>query len=78
MNVDHIAEHGLTSDDYERLFRTASDHDRDRDHPDRWVAEGRLRGKRYRLIYAILEGTVVYPIVVFPITGFPISRRGLR
>jgi hypothetical protein len=73
MNVDHIAEHGLNTDDYERLFRSASDHDRDRDHPDLGSQRGRLRGIRYRLIYAILDGTVV-----FPITGFPISRRGLR
>ena len=77
-NIDHIAEHGLIPADWETLFFSAPDHDRDKEHSELWVAEGRLRGRRYRIVYKLLEGTVIFPVLVFPITGFPITRRGLR
>lgn len=77
-NVDHIAEHGLAPDDWEALFLSAPDHDHDKEHAELWVAEGRLRGCRFRIVYMLLEGSVIYPVLVFPITGFPITRRGLR
>ena len=41
------------------------------------VAEGRVRGRLYRIVYAIEDETVI-PIAILPITGFPIARRGLR
>jgi hypothetical protein len=77
-NVDHIAEHGLIPADWEALFHSAPDHDHDKEHSELWVAEGRLRGQLYRIVYNIFDGTVIYPILIFPITGFRILRRGLR
>lgn len=41
------------------------------------VAEGRVRGRRFRIIYTIVDGGVILPLTVFPITGFPIKRRGV-
>jgi hypothetical protein len=71
-----MAEHGLAPNDWEALFFSAPDHDKE--HDELWVAEGRLQGRRFRIVYMLLEGTVIYPVLVFPITGFPITRRGLR
>jgi hypothetical protein len=79
-NAEHVAEHGLSTGEWESIFHSAPDHDQDRDRerPESWVAEGRFRVRYYRISCALLEGTVVFPVLVYPITGFPISRRGLR
>ena len=78
MNVEHITANGMTTDDWESIFSTAPDHDSDKDDPSGLGCRGsRLHGKLYRIVYQILDGTVVFPIFVEPITGFKISRRGL-
>jgi hypothetical protein len=42
------------------------------------LAEGRVRGQLFRILYTILEDGSVIPLTILPITGFPIERRGLR
>jgi len=42
------------------------------------LAEGRVRGQLFRILYTILEDCSVVPMTILPITGFPIERRGLR
>ena len=78
MNVGHIAAHELTTSTWESVYHDAPDHDHDKDDPELWVAEGRHSGQLYRIVYLVLDGTVVMPILIQPITGFPIHRRGLR
>jgi hypothetical protein len=78
LNVEHIAAHGLSTGEWEALFFSAPDHDHDQERAGSRVAEGRHRGRRFRIVYDILEGTVVYPVLVFRVTGFRIARRGLR
>lgn len=76
-NVDHIASHGMTTDQWEAVFRHALVHEPDKDQTDALVAEGRFRGRLYRIVYGVV-GETVMPITIIPITGFPITRRGLR
>jgi hypothetical protein len=76
-NIDHIAAHGLTTDLWEAVFHRAVVHEPDKDDAEAMVAEGRIRGRLYRIVYGI-DGELVMPITIIPITGFPITRRALR
>ena len=77
-NLEHIAEHGMTSTLWEEVFHRATRHAPDKDDVTVTVAEGRVRGRWYRLLYAVLEDGAIVPLTVLPMTGFPIERRGLR
>ncbi len=76
--MEHIAEHGMTSTLWEEVFHRATRHAPDKDDVTVTVAEGRVRGRWYRLLYAVLEDGAIVPLTVLPMTGFPIERRGLR
>lgn len=76
-NLEHIAAHGMTPDLWEEVYHRALRRAPDKDDQAVMVAEGRARGRAYRIVYAI-EGDVVVPLTILPITGFPIERRGLR
>ncbi len=73
-NLEHIAAHGMTPDLWEQVFHHVTHRIPDKEDP---TAEGRVRRRLYRIVYAI-ENDVVVPITILPITGFPIERRGLR
>ena len=75
-NIDHIAEHGLTTALWEAVFHAINQDDTDKDDPSIHVAEGRVKGVLYRIVYQIDDETII-PVTIFPITGFPITRRGL-
>jgi hypothetical protein len=76
-NMDHIASHGMTTDLWEEVYFNSTILDEDKEDPSAFVAEGRVRGVLYRIVYG-LDDEVVMPIAIIPITGFPINRRGLR
>ena len=76
-NVDHIARHGMSTDLWEEVYFNSTIMDEDKEDPTAFVAEGRVRGKLYRIIYG-RDDEVVFPIAIIPIAGFPINRRGLR
>jgi hypothetical protein len=77
-NLEHIAEHGMTSALWEHVFKVATRRGPDKDDATVIVAEGRARGQLYRLFYSVLEDGTVLPLTILPITGFPIERRALR
>jgi hypothetical protein len=76
-NVEHIAENGMTTDLWEEVYHRATRRALDKDDATVVVAEGRARGKKYRIIYSIEDGEVI-PMSIIPITGFSTERRGLR
>jgi hypothetical protein len=67
----------MTSTLWEEVYHHTTRRAPDKDDPTVTVAEGRVQGRAYRIIYAV-DGDVVVPLTVLPITGFPIERRGLR
>lgn len=77
-NLEHIAEHGMTPALWEEVFRRKTQHGPDKDDQTVTIAEGRVRGQRYRILYAVLDDGAIMPLTVLPITGYPIERRGLR
>lgn len=77
-NREHILAHGMTSDLWEEVYHRALRQAPDKDDPSVTVAEGRARGKLYRIIYVVLDDGCVVPMSILPITGFPIERRALR
>jgi hypothetical protein len=77
-NLEHIAEHGMTADLWEAVFAQATRHGPDKDDATVTLAEGRVRGQLYRILYTVLEDGTIMPLTILPITGFPIERRGLR
>lgn len=76
-NLEHIAAHGMTPGLWEEVYHRAMRRVPDKDDQSVMVAEGRVQGRAYRIVYAI-EGDVIVPLTILPITGFPIERRGLR
>lgn len=73
-NRTHLARHGVDPDTAECIL-TAEDRllfavD---DDPGRFIAEGTVEGKTYRLVYA-LSG----PDLVYPITAFRIAQKRRR
>ena len=77
-NVDHLAERGMTPELWEEVYRRASRRGADKDDPTILIAEGRVSGGWYRIVYAVLDDGSIIPVTILPITGFPIERRGLR
>jgi hypothetical protein len=77
-NVDHITEHGMSTDLWESVYWAATRRGADKDDPTIMVAEGTVDHRLYRIIYAILDQEHIIPVSIFPVTGFPIKRRGLR
>ncbi len=77
-NLEHIAEHGMTQALWEEVFHAATRHGPDKDDATVTVAEGRVSGQWYRILYVILDDGSVIPLTILPITGFTIERRGLR
>jgi hypothetical protein len=77
-NLEHIAEHGMTSDLWEEAYHRATRHGPDKDDPTVTIAEGQAQGRLYRIIYSICDDGSVIPLTILPITGFPIERRALR
>jgi len=72
-NTAHLAQHGVTRGLAERLF-TAEDRlmfavD---DDPARFIIEGSVETKTYRMVFALVGGDEVYPITMFRIAS---SRR---
>ena len=49
-------------------------HEPDKDDAEAMVAEGRIRGQLYRIVYGI-DRELDMPITIIPITGFPFTRR---
>jgi hypothetical protein len=72
-----VPEYGMTTDLWEEVYFSSTILDEDKDEPGAFVAEGRVGGKLYRIVYGH-DDEVVMPIAIIPITGFPINRRGLR
>jgi hypothetical protein len=77
-NVEHIEHHGLTPDLWERVYFAATRRQCDKDDASVEVAEGRVAGCLYRIVYEVLRDLRRRRIEVFPITGFPISQPGLK
>ena len=77
-NLDHIAAHGMTPALWEQVYHRATSCGPDKDDATVMLAEGRVRGRLFRILYTILEDGSVIPLTILPITGFPIERRGLR
>ncbi len=77
-NLEHITAHGLTSALWEKVYGQATRRAPDKDDPAVTVAEGRVDGQLYRILYVILDDGSIVPVTILPITGFPIERRGLR
>jgi hypothetical protein len=75
-NVDHIRDHGLSTAMWEALYLNRQIEWVDKDDATITVAEARLAGWLYRIVYEEDDG--ITPIAVIPITGFPITRRALR
>jgi hypothetical protein len=61
-NIDHIAAHGLTTQQWESVFHNADRREEDKDEPSFVVAEGRLKKRLFRIVYE-LDGDVVVPIL---------------
>lgn len=76
-NIDHIRAHGMTPELWEMVFHHAHLRRPDKDDPSLFTAEGRARGKLFRIVYGVDDDTII-PLSIIPITGFPIARRGLR
>lgn len=76
-NLEHIATHGMSPELWEEVYHRARRRMSDKDDASVMVAEGRARGRAYRIVYAIEDDAVV-PLTILPITGFPIARRSLR
>jgi len=76
-NIDQIRAHGMTPDTWEVVFHHANTPTPDKDDASVLVAEGRARGRLFRIAYSV-DGDSIIPLTVIPITGFPITRRGLR
>ena len=76
-NIDHIRRHGMTPELWERVYFAANRRQPDKDDATIEVAEGRVAGRLYRIVYEVLGDLRVRPIEIFPITGFPINRRKL-
>jgi hypothetical protein len=68
----------MTTDMWESVYRRAQRRAPDQEDPTVTVAEGRVHGRAYRIIYATLDDGCIVPMTIFPITGFPIERRGLH
>lgn len=77
-NVEHIEANGMTTDLWEAVYNKALRRAPDKDDPTVIVAEGRVQGRAYRIIYADLDDGGIVPLTIYPITGFPIERRALR
>jgi hypothetical protein len=63
---------------WEQVYHRATNRGPDKDDATVTLAEGRVHGRLYRILYAILDDGSVIPLTILPITGFPIERRGLR
>jgi hypothetical protein len=63
---------------WEQVYHRATSCGPDKDDATVMLAEGRVRGRLFRILYTILEDGSVIPLTILPITGFPIERRGLR
>jgi hypothetical protein len=61
-NIDHIAAHGMTTQQWESVFHNADRREEDKDEPSFVVAEGRLKKRLFRIVYE-LDGDVVVPIL---------------
>jgi hypothetical protein len=77
-NIEHILRHGLTPKLWEQVFFAATRRQADADDATIEVAEGRVVGCLYRIVYEVLGSLRVRPIEIFPITGFPVRRRDLE
>jgi hypothetical protein len=77
-NLEHLARHRMTSDLWEQVYGRATNRSLDKDDATVIVAEGRVHGRLYRILYAILIDGSVLPLTILPITCYPIERRGLR
>lgn len=75
MNVDHIADHGLTTDMWEAVFMAAQEWFQDKDDATIAVAEARIPSGLFRIVWAWDGDHHIVPITVIPITGFRITRR---
>lgn len=72
-NIAHIARHGLTPELVEAVFLAPDFSQQQTEREERWIAEGTLRGKLYRIVYARTDDESVYPI-----TAHRMSRRTKR
>jgi hypothetical protein len=61
----------------ETVFHHAHLRRHDKDDPNLFTAEGRARGRLFRIVYGVDDDTII-PLSIIPITGFPIARRELR
>jgi len=61
---------------WETLYLHSHSEWTDKDDATVSVAESRLHGRLYRIVYEVDDG--ITPIAIIPITGFLIPRRALR
>ncbi len=67
-NTAHLARHGIHRELAEGIFRAA---DRSLfaadDDPGRFIVEGTISGRTYRLVFALSGPELIYPITAFRI-----------
>ena len=72
-NSAHIAEHGLSRVDVEAVFDAPDAAEMETERAGRWVVEGTVRGRLFRVVYAVTG-----PGEVYPVTAHRIRRRRTR
>jgi len=72
-NSAHVAEHGLSLADVEAVFDAPDAAEIESERAGRWVVEGTVEGKLFRVIYAQTG-----PDEVYPISAHRIRRRRTR
>lgn len=72
-NSAHVAEHGLSRADVEAVFDAPDAAEVEAERAGRWVIEATVRGKLFRVVYALTG-----PDEIYPITAHRIRRRRTR
>lgn len=71
-NVEHLAEHGVTPEEFEQVFRRYfHGRQRSRSQPDRWVVQGLTAQHRYLII--VFEW-YVFEQAIDPVTAYEPAR----
>lgn len=72
-NQTHIAGHGLTRDTVEAVFTASDAAEMETERAGRWIVEGTVSRKLYRVVFARTGLDEIYPI-----TAHRIRRRTTR
>ena len=72
-NSAHVSGHGLSRTDVEAVFDALDAAEMETERAGRWIVEGTVEGKLFRVVYALTG-----PHEVYPITAHRIRRRRTR